>query len=55
MPDTDFTAAILETEVVVKDTTDGHILWSATRLPTAPGWNVGRNFLQITITPFGDF
>ena len=25
MPDTDFTAAILETEVVVKDTTDGHI------------------------------
>jgi hypothetical protein len=25
VPDTDFTAAILETEVVVKDTTDGHI------------------------------
>jgi hypothetical protein len=25
MPDTDFTAAILETEVVVKDITDGHI------------------------------
>jgi hypothetical protein len=25
MPNTDFTAAILETEVVVKDITDGHI------------------------------
>jgi hypothetical protein len=25
VPDTDFTAAILETEVVVIDTTDGHI------------------------------
>jgi hypothetical protein len=27
VPDTDFTAAILETEVVVKDTTDGHIFY----------------------------
>jgi hypothetical protein len=27
MPDTDFTAAILQTEVVVKDTTDGHIFY----------------------------